>query len=190
MSAGRRGVSDRKTSTNIRIPNVKIPRILTGARNPPGWGATEVNLRARGAAGAASPRRQEPAGDPPAEWGGTRPEWAVYWALTKLGKQPGIDFTYRPKLSTGWTNSGQSEVDFLTDENIAIEIQGRFWHYGQGSRKVINDIMRVSSFALQGIKIIFIDEPDALSDPIHFTKEALQGNDLSHVNRIRSSTQI
>lgn len=193
MSIGKRRTSPdrRKTTTNLNVALPKIPRANTGSRNPPGWGATEIKLRARGATGTNQSRIQEPAGEPHPEWNGTRPEWAVFWALGKLGKKPGDDFVYRPKLTTGWTSSGESEVDFLIpDYNIAIEIQGRFWHYGQGSRKVINDIMRVASFALMGIKIIFIDEPDALSDPIHFTKEALEGNDLSHVNRIRQATQM
>lgn len=190
MSAGR-GSESRKISTNIALPQVKIPRVLTGSRNPPGWGATEINLRAAGASGAASPRKPEPAGDPPPGWTGTRPEWAMRWGLEKNGLVPGEDFLYRPQLTTGWTSSGEAEVDFLVPGNsIAIEIQGRFWHYGQGTRKIINDIMRVSQFALMGLKIIFVDEPDALSDPIYYAKEALEGNDHSHVNRIRSSTQV
>jgi hypothetical protein len=187
----RRNEGTRKVKTTVALPKVKIPRIATGSRNPAGWGSTEINLRARGAAGAASARRPEPAGDPPPEWGGTRPEWAIFWALTKLNLAVGEDFSYRPKLNTGWSASGESEIDFLIPNYaIGIEIQGRFWHYGQGSRKVMNDIMRVNLFALQGLKIIFIDEPDAISDPIYFATEALEGNDHSHVNRLRSSTQI
>lgn len=184
------GATDRKVKTNIRLPSVSIPRGATGSRNPPGWGATEINLRGAGAAGVSNLRKPEPAGDPPPEFTGTRPEWAIWWALEKLGKLPGEDFSYEAR-QPGVGASGQAQVDFLIHSvSIAIEVQGRFWHYGQGSKKVTNDILRVSEFARQGIKVIFIDEPDALSDPIYYVKEALEGNDHSHVNRMRSASQI
>jgi hypothetical protein len=127
-------------------------------------------------------QRQEPAGDPPADWPGTRPEWAVQWGLTRNGLVDGLDYTYQARLP-GVGSSYYSTVDFLIETySIAIEVQGKYWHMGQGSDKIFNDMFRVSAYARQGIKVIFIDEPDALEDPAYFVKEALEGNDHSHVS--------
>lgn len=168
--------------TTIKLPSVKMPRVARGSRNPPGWGSTEISIRGRGWVGAANLRQQEPAGDPPADWTGTRPEWAVFWGLQRNGLQDGLDFTYLARLP-GVGASYYSQIDFLiSDYGIGIEVQGKFWHYGQGSAKIFTDMFRVSAFAQQGYKVIFIDEPDALRDPAYFVKEALQGNDHSHVS--------
>ena len=169
------------TKTSIKLPQVKMPRVARGSRNPPGWGSTEVSIRGRGFPGAAQFRPIEPAGDPPPEWTGTRPEWAIWWGLTKTGLQPGLDFTYLARLP-GVGSGYYSTIDFLVPSyGIGIEVQGKYWHYGQGSDKIFKDMFRVNAFAGQGIKVIFIDEPDALTDPIYFVREALQGNDHSHV---------
>lgn len=168
-----------KTKYDIHLPQQRIP---SGSRNPRGWGALTQGSRARGLSGlAGTMQRQEPAGDPPEDWMGTRPEWAVQWGLMKAGLVDGLDFTFQARLP-GVGASYYSTVDFLiTDYNIAIEVQGKYWHYGQGSDKIMTDIFRVNAYAGQGIKVIFIDEPDALADPVYFVREALEGNDHSHV---------
>lgn len=171
----------RKIKTTISLPQVRIPSGSTGTRNPAGWSSQLRGIRGRGFPGAADLQEQEPAGDPPPEWRGTRPEWAVQWALTRIGLTDGLDFTFLARLP-GVGSSYYSTVDFLIiDYNIGIEVQGKYWHYGQGSDKIMSDLFRISAFAGQGVKIIFIDEPDALADPIYFVKEALEGNDHSHV---------
>lgn len=167
-----------KIKTTISLPQQRVP---AGSRNPKGWGTISQGIRARGFPGAAAFRQQEPAGDPPPDWMGTRPEWAVQWGLERNGLVDGLDFTYLARLP-GVGASYYSTVDFMVhDYNIGIEIQGKFWHYGQGSDKIMKDLFRINAFAGQGIKIIFIDEPDALSDPIYYVREALEGNDHSHV---------
>jgi very-short-patch-repair endonuclease len=170
-----------KNISPVRYPKVKLPRVATMTRNPPGWGSTEINLRSRGIRGMGNLKKPEPAGEPPAQWTGTRPEWAIYWGFMTNGMEEGKDFTFRatvPGAGAGY----YSQVDFLApDYNIAIEVQGRFWHLGQGSRKVITDIMRVNIFAQQGIQVIFIDENHALEDPRYYVQEALKGVDHSHV---------
>jgi hypothetical protein len=167
-----------KTKTNITLPQVRIP---SGSRNPAGWSSTLRGIRGRGFPGAARLQQQEPAGDPPQDWPGTRPEWAVQWGLERNGLADGEDFTYQARLP-GVGTSYYSTIDFLVpDFNIGIEVQGKFWHMGQGSDKILSDIFRVNAYAGQGIKIIFIDEPDALADPIYYVREALEGNDHSHV---------
>ncbi len=165
----------------IKLPSVKIPRGATITRNPKGWGSLNIRVRAKGAASALKLKPQEPAGDPPDWWPGTRPEWAVQWGLEHNGMVDGLDFTYQARLP-GVGAGYYSTVDFLiNDFNIGIEVQGKYWHYGQGSQKIYTDLFRVSAFAGMGIQIIFIDEADALSDPRYYVAEALQGNDHSHV---------
>lgn len=189
MSAPRQ----RKLVEPIRVPNIRLPRTVSVPRNPKGWGTTRISLRARGIpATRGIYRPQEPAGDPPPAWQarypvGTRPEWAVYWALQyRLGLEEGQDFYYQAKLP-GVGSTYYSTVDFLVpDYSIGIEVQGKFWHYGQGTEKVFKDLFRVQAFAGQGFKVIFIDEPDALSNPVYYVEEALRGVDHSHVTRSKN----
>jgi hypothetical protein len=183
----------RKTTTNIPLPNIRLPRRVSVPRNPPGWGTTNIDLRARGIPALRGEfNAQEPAGDPAPQWqatypNGTRPEWAVWWGLTKIGLDPNYDFEYQAKLSS--TGAGYySTIDFLvTSYYIGIDVQGKFWHYGQGSQKIFKDIFRVQAFASVGVKVIFIDEPDALRDPVYYVKEALAGVDHSHVTSGRKN---
>lgn len=129
-------------------------------------------------------KSQEPAGDPPEDWTGTRPEWAIWWALERLGYSAEDDFVYQAKLP-GVGSSYYSTVDFLIHSvNIGIEVQGRYWHYGVGSDKEYHDTMRATLFAAQGITIIFIDEQDCLDDPMYYVQEALEGNDHSDIGRV------
>ena len=171
---------------SVKMPRVRVPNIPSGTRNPPGWGTSSISLKAAGLAGASSLRLSEPAGEPPLWWqlqhpSGTKPEWAVYWGLQKNGKLDGQDFIYQAHIP-GTGNSRFINVDFLIPDNyIAIEVQGKFWHLGQGTRKIGSDVLRIESLAAQGVKVVFIDEPDALADPIYYVREALQGNDHSHV---------
>ena len=174
--------STRKLRTPL--PSVKLPRIRSGTRNPPGWGQLNQGTRGRGHPLASDMKQPEPAGDPPADWTGTRPEWAVYWGLENNGLTEGLDFTYQARLP-GVGAGYYSQVDFLMDSyNIGIEVQGKYWHYGQGTQKVATDMFREQLFAGQGIQIIFIDEEDALTDPKYFVSEALKGVDHSHVKNI------
>lgn len=169
--------------TKVTLPSVKMPTVAKGTRNPKGWAATEVSIRGRGWFGAGALKRKEPAGNPPVEWTGTRPEWAIYWALGSIGLDPNSDFTYAARLP-GVGTSYYSTVDFLMhDYDIGIEVQGSYWHMGQGSERIFHDELRAVLFASQGMKVIFIDEQDCLDDPIFFTKEALEGVDHSSVGR-------
>jgi len=173
---------DQRIKTTITVPDVRIPRTVIGVRNPPGWGSLDIRIRAAGAPSVQKDfQKVEPAGDPPDDWTGTRPEWAIFWGLQRNGLQPGEDFTYLANLP-GVGAGYYSQVDFLIpDYQIAIEVQGKYWHYGQGSRKIFTDMFRVAAFQNQGIHVIFIDETDALDDPRYYVSEALKGNDHSHV---------
>lgn len=164
----------------LNPPTLKLPSV---PKAPRGWSTLDITIRGRGQSGANRLALQEPAGDPPPSWTGTRPEWAVYWALNTLGFVEGQDFQYTANLS-GVETSYYSTVDFyLPNLHIGIEVQGSFWHYGLGSDKVYSDVLRKSLFAEQGVDVVFVDEPMALADPVFYVREALQGNDHSELSR-------
>lgn len=173
---------------SIRLPQVRKPRLPGLPREPKGWGRSEATLLPRGMRGLETFRVQEPAGDPPPWWlerypGGTRPEWSVFWALLQLGYHPEEDFIVHAVLP-GVGRSFYSQVDFYFPElRIGIEVSGLYWHYTLGSERQERDLFRLLYFAERGIQVIFIDEDDALRDPIYYVKEALQGRDHSKLRR-------
>lgn len=182
MSApsSRRGLFRRPAKLSIDIPNVRLPTGLGRVpQNPPGWNTTEITIREAGLEGAESYRDREPAGEPPGWWNGTRPEWSIYWGLQRNGLEPAVDFTYKAMLPTVGS-SYYSNVDFVIPKFFkAIEVQGIYWHYGQGTDKQIQDELRRALIENYGITVIFIDEPDALSNPEYYVREALAGRDHS-----------
>lgn len=176
-------------STRLRLPQVPLPRLGQPPRNPPGWGRATVSLNPRKhPAFNAFRDDREPAGDPPPWWlarypAGTKPEWAVWWGLTANDLEPDLDFTFQGNLPGAGVNY-LTTTDYLVPfAAIAIEVQGSFWHYGQGSDKQFHDQMRAAALAKAGYQAIFIDEEDALSRPKHITAEALAGRDHSRLSR-------
>ena len=110
----------------------------------------------------------------------TLPEWYIYWALERLGKKPNVDFVYRGETEFA-SLSSQTQLDFqmLDGSGIAIEVQGDYFHYQQGSAKLVLDRVRAGELANQWT-VIDIDEDDALRNPIYYTQEALLGRDHSY----------
>lgn len=112
----------------------------------------------------------------------TEPEWGIYWALTqRLRKVDGVDFVYRRTAGLLASLSERTQLDFmmLDGSQIAIEVQGIYWHYGQGGKKIADDLVRAGLLSGRW-NIVDIDEDDALRDPEHYTREALQGHDHSY----------
>lgn len=180
MSAPRSRVRKGRATTKVNLPSVTLPTLSYIPRNPPGWNNTEINIRSRGLPGVTADLKQpEPAGEPPPEWFGTKPEWAVNWALMRKGLKMGQDYFFNSLLA-GVGSTYYSQLDFLIpDFKVGIEVQGTYWHYGQGRQKVAHDLRRLRLFAEQNIDIIFIDEKDALEDPEWYVEEALMGRDHS-----------
>ena len=109
------------------------------------------------------------------EWSpGTLPEWAIYWAHLQLGMKVEEDFVYISHIAG-------IQMDFEElGQNLALNIQGNFWHYEfQSSSKIAEDIITRSIVESTGTILIDIDEDNALQDPIYFLKEALAGRDHS-----------
>src|SRR5688572_28965978 len=66
----------------------------------------------RGGPGASA--EEQPFPNPPDDWMGTLPEWAIYWAHTALGRKEFQDFQYQ------YSFDGQTIFDFFEfDERIA-----------------------------------------------------------------------
>ena len=117
----------------------------------------------------------------PADFPGSLPEYLVLAELVRLGKQPGVDFTYQSPLMGGRVEKGGVILDFLLYDppDLAINVQGEYWHYGLGPGVKARDLMARSQMAGQGITLIFIDEADILRDVRYYVREALQYRDHS-----------
>ena len=120
---------------------------------------------------------------PPETWPGSRPEWMFYASLLQLGYQPGDDFIYQSPLLGGRLDKGGWIIDFVFDNppNLAVNIQGIYYHYELGADNRARDILARESLAGQGITLIFVDEDDLEQDPVGVTREALQFRDSSRL---------
>ena len=120
---------------------------------------------------------------PPSTWPGSRPEWMFYASLISLGYQPGEDFTYQSPLDGGRLSTGGKIIDFLfyNPPNLAVNVQGIYYHYELGADTGARDIMAREALAGQGITLIFVDEDDLEQDPVGVTREALQFRDSSRL---------
>lgn len=137
--------------------------------------AKDVAFKTGKRAGVAGPGQKAPYPPMPDTWLGSLPEWAIFWAHLALGLEPDEDFAYLYKLE-----EAPKGVDFFEfDLQLAIEIQGLYWHYGLGAAKQESDLERKIRIEALGIAVIFIDEDDALADPIYYLREARNGIDHS-----------
>ena len=167
----------------LKLPS--LPKLPGAMREPPGWNRTELVLRKRPLPYVGTLKERLPAGDEvPGSMKArfpsmTLPEWAVWWGLLKNNRQPDTDFDYTSVL-VGVGISYYSTIDFLLVKDlVGIEVQGEYWHYGLGSDKEYHDIQRYLYFQAQGIQVVFIDEEDALRDPVYYVAEALAYRDHS-----------
>ena len=119
----------------------------------------------------------------PSNWEGSVPEYVAYQALVRLGKQPGQDFTYQSPLMGGRLDKGGFVLDFLfTDPpDLAVNVQGVYYHYEFGVEAQARDVMARASLAGQNITLVFIDDEDLLKDPMYYCREALNYRDHSRL---------
>ena len=117
----------------------------------------------------------------PTDFGGSLPEFIVFQTLVQLGFEPGLDFIFQSSFQGGRLEKGGLIIDFLFSRppDLAINVQGVFFHQEQGVEVVARDKMTRAQLAGQGITLIFIDEDDILTDPERFVWEALRYRDLS-----------
>lgn len=121
----------------------------------------------------------------PEGWTGSLPERQFYASLLELGYQPNEDFTYQSPLMGGRLDKGGLVIDFLFDNppNLAVNVQGVYYHYELGADTRARDIFARESLAGQGITLIFVDEDYLAQDPLGTTREALQFRDSSRLGR-------
>lgn len=113
----------------------------------------------------------------PEGFSGTNPEWAIHWALTRMG----IEFDFQSSQLGGRQDRGGAVLDFyLPDLNMGINIQSTYWHYGR-PEAIGNDISQREILESMGITMIYIDEEDALRAPFYYANEAILGNDYSRM---------
>ena len=120
---------------------------------------------------------------PPSSWEGSTPEWAFYASLAQLGYHDGVDFTYQSEQMGGRLDKGGAILDFLFSNppNLAVNVQGVYYHYEFGADTKARDIMAREAMAGQGITLIFVDEDDLEQDPLGVTRNALQFRDTSRL---------
>ena len=120
----------------------------------------------------------------PPGWEGSLPEYLVYRSLTEsFRKIEGVDFTYQSSLLGGRLFKGGVVLDFLFNDppDLAINVQGEYYHYGMGVTFLQNDILVRQQMAGDGINLIFIDENDILNDVDYYVREALNYKDHSRL---------
>ena len=119
----------------------------------------------------------------PPSWEGSKPEWITYVVLQQMGKVPDTDFMYQSPLMGGRLDKGGAIVDFLfrNPPDLAINVQGNYYHYGMGVETKTRDILARIQLATQGIILIFIDEDHLEDNPIYYIREALRYRDHSRL---------
>ena len=119
----------------------------------------------------------------PNNWPGSGPEYIAYSTFIELGREPGQDFTYQSPLMGGRLDKGGFIIDFMfTDPpDLAINVQGVYYHYEFGVEAKARDVMARASLAGQNITLIFIDDDHLLSDPRYYCREALNYRDHSRL---------
>ena len=119
----------------------------------------------------------------PPDWKGSVPEFYIFWALQRVGLHPDIDFTYQSYEMGGRMQAGGAVVDFIIPEySLAINVQSIRYHYATSQQKTHDRFLR-AMLEGYGIRVIYIDEEDALKDPIFYVKEALVFRDHSRMTR-------
>jgi hypothetical protein len=119
----------------------------------------------------------------PSNWEGSVPEYVAYQTFIQLGRVPGQDFTYQSPLMGGRMDKGGFVIDFMfTDPpDLAVNVQGVYYHYEFGVETKARDVMARASLAGQNVTLIFIDDDDLLRDPTYYCREALAYRDHSRL---------
>ena len=113
------------------------------------------------------------------------PELIVLNTLARLGKKLDEDFSFQSKFFGGRAEKGGLVIDFLFFDppDLAINVQGIYYHYEQGAGVIQRDIIARELLAMEGTTLIFIDDDDLERDPVYYVREALAYRDHSKLGR-------
>ena len=119
----------------------------------------------------------------PDSWAGSIPEYVAHQTFIELGLEPGKDFTYQSPLMGGRLDKGGVIIDFMFTEppDLAVNVQGIYYHYEFGVEAKARDIMARAALAGQNITLIFIDDDDLMRDRMYYCREALRYQDHSRL---------
>lgn len=121
----------------------------------------------------------------PEGFGGSLPEYLTFITLVEFGKVPNVDFFFQSSFQGGRLERGGLIIDFVftNPPDLAINVQGEFYHYLQGQATIARDVIAREQLAAEGIRLIFIDAEDVQQDRKFFVSEALVGVDHSKLSR-------
>ena len=119
----------------------------------------------------------------PPNWPGSVPEYIAYRTFIELGLEHGEDFTYQSPLMGGRMDKGGVVLDFLftNPPDLAVNVQGVYYHYEFGVEAKARDVMARASLAGQNLTLVFIDDDDLMADPTYYCREALAYRDHSRL---------
>lgn len=185
MSGSNWSKPERPAITKIKLPAMRQPKSMNRMYDL--GEAVKAPKRDRGGINRRGPREKvighREAPPEPVDWEGSDGEWAVYWALTALSYTEGLDFYYISRIGRAHKGQvGYTEADFLIPMSLtAIMVHGEYFHYQQGHAKQAHDEIVLATIRKSGYNPVVIDVSDALSDPIYYTREALNG--IEHSSR-------
>ena len=111
--------------------------------------------------------------------GATKPEVAVYWALTRLGE----DFEFQSQTLGQRGEKGSALSDFLLRQySLIISVIGFYWH-NRPETKARDKLQRIVLSSM-GLHVIYIDELDALKNPTYYVQQAILGRDHSRYKEL------
>lgn len=95
----------------------------------------------------------------------------------------GVQYEFQSKMFGGREVKGGAVADFIIPSlNLVINIQGEYWHYGNPSTEV-RDQLQAQAYVSAGYTYIRIDAEAALSNASFYVSEALRGVDHSRKAR-------
>ena len=85
----------------------------------------------------------------------------------------------------GRLDKGGVVIDFMfhNPPNLAVNVQGVYYHYGKGVIELTRDKIGRAQLAGLGITLIFVDEDDLIRDVEYYVREALIFKDHSRIGR-------
>jgi len=112
----------------------------------------------------------------PDDWTGSAPEFYIYWALCVVGYSDKSDYQV-PQMGGRLTKGGTVLDFYIPSLNLAIMVQSVRFHLADPDQRQADALIKAQLTSM-GMSVIYIDEEDALRNPIYYVTEAIAG--VSH----------